>query len=316
MFPLLLLTLLSASFLRVAALGVVVIATFALCFLPFLHPFPSALLSVLHRLFPFARGLYEDKVSNVWCATSVLIKWTSLLSREALVRMCMGATLLALLPSCIHSFRYPSRRSFVYALGCSSWSFFLLGFQVHEKNVLQPLLPLCTLLLGQHPLLAAWMGGIGAFSVYPLLRRDGQALPYAALQLLWAAVSLSVARSSIQHRLRAVQVEQDQEEQTTPVSMLAARIVRFADQHTMKLYRLVQLSFVGCAILHALWFVLPSIARFPDLLPMLFVLYSTPQFILAYLALLVNQYALPLQRTEDEDLRDGWQGQTQRSKRE
>ena len=32
---------------------------------------PKAVLQVLHRMFPFARGLYEDKVANFWCSISV-----------------------------------------------------------------------------------------------------------------------------------------------------------------------------------------------------------------------------------------------------
>ena len=39
---------------------------FALCWLPFLTSLDQAK-QVLHRLFPFARGLFEDKVANFWC---------------------------------------------------------------------------------------------------------------------------------------------------------------------------------------------------------------------------------------------------------
>ena len=31
----------------------------------------KAVLQVVHRMFPFARGLYEDKVANFWCSISV-----------------------------------------------------------------------------------------------------------------------------------------------------------------------------------------------------------------------------------------------------
>ena len=62
---------------RVALLGGTVISTFSLMLLPWLFT-SSPLLhlrQILHRLFPVARGLYEDKVANFWCATSLLIKW-------------------------------------------------------------------------------------------------------------------------------------------------------------------------------------------------------------------------------------------------
>lgn len=36
----------------------------------------KAVLQVVHRMFPFARGLYEDKVANFWCSISVAAWWT------------------------------------------------------------------------------------------------------------------------------------------------------------------------------------------------------------------------------------------------
>lgn len=51
------------------------------------------------RIFPLRRGLYEDYLSNWWCATSVAIKWKALLPAPTLVRLCAGLTLLAAAPS-------------------------------------------------------------------------------------------------------------------------------------------------------------------------------------------------------------------------
>ena len=45
----------------VAKLGVVVLGTFALCWLPFLGS-PADALAVLRRVFPVERHLFEDKV--------------------------------------------------------------------------------------------------------------------------------------------------------------------------------------------------------------------------------------------------------------
>lgn len=42
---------------------------------------------VLHRLFPFERGLFEDKVSNLWCILDVLLKIRRRFSHKFLVRM-------------------------------------------------------------------------------------------------------------------------------------------------------------------------------------------------------------------------------------
>ena len=56
--------------------------------------------------------------------------------------------------------------------------------QVHEKSVLLILLPV-TLLAGHEPELAYWLPVVASFSMYPLLKKDGLCLAYAAVLLLW-----------------------------------------------------------------------------------------------------------------------------------
>jgi alpha-1,3-glucosyltransferase len=134
------------------------------------RPYLVQLLQAIHRIFPFARGLFEDKVANIWCAihASGLHKLTA-----------YDQSLL-------------SRASLLLTLAATAWAFFLCGFQVHEKNVLLPLLPM-TLLLGtaegMKPAIRAWVGYanlLACFTMFPLLTRDGLRIPYAVLTLLWA----------------------------------------------------------------------------------------------------------------------------------
>jgi len=66
--------------LRIAELGTVVVATFAVCWAPFLAE-PGRAGDVLRRLAPLGRGLFEDYVANFWCSTSVIIKWRRLFSQ-------------------------------------------------------------------------------------------------------------------------------------------------------------------------------------------------------------------------------------------
>lgn len=113
-------------------------------------------------MFPFARGLYEDKVANFWCATSIVIKWHLWFPRERMVQASLACTLAAIMPACVHVYRFPSRRSFLYTLAACAFSFFLFSFQVHEKTILLPMLPVA-LMAGQHPLLFAWMTAIATF---------------------------------------------------------------------------------------------------------------------------------------------------------
>lgn len=150
------------------------------------------LTQTIHRLFPFSRGLFEDKVSNFWCAINTLYRLQNLTSVITLPRLSLYFTLATTLPSTLLIGALPHRSLLPYALASTSFSFFLFSFQVHEKSILLPLLPL-TLLLGARDGLSketrAWVGwanAIATFTLYPLLQRDGLRIPYFVLTLLWA----------------------------------------------------------------------------------------------------------------------------------
>uniref|UniRef100_A0A8C4IMG2 Alpha-1,3-glucosyltransferase n=1 Tax=Dicentrarchus labrax TaxID=13489 RepID=A0A8C4IMG2_DICLA len=70
-----------------------VLVTFALCWLPFLSD-PSEALQVVRRIFPVARGLFEDKVANTWCSLNILIKIRSILSSDSQIYLSMLPLLL------------------------------------------------------------------------------------------------------------------------------------------------------------------------------------------------------------------------------
>jgi alpha-1,3-glucosyltransferase len=61
---------------RLFSLGIVVFVSFSLVLAP-LVVFGGfeQINQCLLRVFPFARGLWEDKVANFWCATNVLLKY-------------------------------------------------------------------------------------------------------------------------------------------------------------------------------------------------------------------------------------------------
>ncbi|KAG9351025.1 hypothetical protein JZ751_024914 [Albula glossodonta] len=116
-------------------ISVTVVVSFAVCWLPFLSD-PQQSLQVVRRLFPVARGLYEDKVANTWCSMNVLIKIRNQLSTDAQIYLSLISTLLAVLPSSIKLFLNPTFWQFRLALVNSSLAFFLFSFQVHEKSIL------------------------------------------------------------------------------------------------------------------------------------------------------------------------------------
>ncbi|KAF3481946.1 glucosyltransferase [Arthroderma uncinatum] len=145
----------------------------------------------IHRVFPFARGLFEDKVANIWCTIHTFYKLNKF-DPSILKLAALSATLFAIIPSCFIIGRYPRTHLLPYALASTGWGFFLCSFQVHEKSVLLPLLPM-TLLLGSagglSKELRSWVGlanMLGAWTMFPLLKRDELRIPYAVLTLLWA----------------------------------------------------------------------------------------------------------------------------------
>lgn len=157
------------------------------------YPYLVQLTQSVHRIFPFARGLFEDKVANVWCAmhSSGIHKLhgydSALLSRAA-----MGLTLASILPPCMLIFIKPRKELLPYAFATTAWGFFLCSYQVHEKNVLLPLLPMTLLLAtesGMKPATRAWVGYanlLACWTMFPLLVRDELRIPYFVLTGLWA----------------------------------------------------------------------------------------------------------------------------------
>lgn len=85
-------------------LGLVVITTFGLLWSPFCifhsnsETCTDALLQILHRIFPFNRGIFEDKVANLWYVASVVFDYRTVFPIEVMARMSLALTLLMLAP--------------------------------------------------------------------------------------------------------------------------------------------------------------------------------------------------------------------------
>ncbi|RKF78917.1 putative dolichyl pyrophosphate Man9GlcNAc2 alpha-1,3-glucosyltransferase [Golovinomyces cichoracearum] len=146
---------------------------------------------ILHRIFPFARGLFEDKVANIWCALNVVVKLKGY-PQAILQQLSFLATLAAIIPPCLIIFFKPRKTALPLALATTAWAFYLFGFQVHEKSVLLPLMPMTLLLATDHGLsehVRAWAGFanlLGVWTMFPLLQRVHLRIPYFVLSLLWA----------------------------------------------------------------------------------------------------------------------------------
>jgi alpha-1,3-glucosyltransferase len=196
-----------------ASLGIVVIGTFTAMFLPFLLPNAviktlasddlSALkdlniwsmknwdietpVQIFTRIFPFGRGLWEDKVANTWCATNTLIKWRQLYSTPFLQKLrsipytplrktkqiltsSLGTTLVSITPGLMYIFTHPHIKHLPRIFTLSALGFFLFSFQVHEKSILLPLMPASLLLFStdaEERKWTVWINVIGTVR-YPL----------------------------------------------------------------------------------------------------------------------------------------------------
>jgi len=155
------------------------------------YPLLLQLDQAVHRIFPFARGIFEDKVANIWCCIHTIHK-LNLYPIPMLQRISLCATLASILPSCMIISLFPRKDLLPWAMASCAWGFFLCSFQVHEKGVLLPLLPMTVLLGGEGGLgfeMRAWIGWanmLGVWTLYPLLKRDELRVPYAVLTLLWS----------------------------------------------------------------------------------------------------------------------------------
>eukprot|EP00418_Pyrodinium_bahamense_P048171 CAMPEP_0179174466 /NCGR_PEP_ID=MMETSP0796-20121207/86137_1 /TAXON_ID=73915 /ORGANISM="Pyrodinium bahamense, Strain pbaha01" /LENGTH=504 /DNA_ID=CAMNT_0020877763 /DNA_START=203 /DNA_END=1718 /DNA_ORIENTATION=- len=258
--------------------GSVVLCTGAALFAPWLAsstPTASAA-QVLRRMFPFARGLYEDKVANVWCSVSVAVKLNKLLSPRHLPLLCAVVTLLALTPACACClrFRQAGRGSFVAAMTASAFAFFLFAFQVHEKAILFPCVAACLLPIAMGPLKRPeWVAAalchflfVCLFSLYPLVVKDS--LQVAYILVCAPLVALCEVLPAL------------------PVLRVAFRV-----------------SYIVVLSLHAIHALVPAPLRYPDIWTLLITSFSCAYFVLCLGALTTAQLLGEFE-TQEEPTKD------------
>lgn len=248
------------------------------------------LTQAIHRIFPFARGLFEDKVANFWCLLNhTVIKLSSLPATITLPRLSLYATLASILPSCFMICAVPRKSILLYAFASCSWGFFLFSFQVHEKSVLLPLLPM-TLLLGSLTGLGreirSWVGWaniLGTFTLYPLLKRDELRTPYVVILLLWAyllglpptSMSLYLPLSS---SLVSTSLTSSDQSPTSPAT------IDSSSSHVSLLTTLIHLSsYLAMLLWHVLEATVPPPKHKPDLYVVLNVVIGALGFGICYI---------------------------------
>ncbi|XP_051127415.1 probable dolichyl pyrophosphate Man9GlcNAc2 alpha-1,3-glucosyltransferase isoform X2 [Andrographis paniculata] len=243
---------------EILKLGFVVMGTFALVWWPYLYSI-DAFLEVLSRLAPFERGLYEDYVANLWCATSIIIKWKQLFSTDTLRLFCLAATALSSLPSMIQLVWSPTKLGFLHGLANCSSAFYLFSYQVHEKSILLPLLP-ASFLAMEEPFIFQWLIFHGLLSMFPLLKRDKLVIPYTALYLLFILL------------YRAPGGRNDTKETDSISSILKS------------------VSFAISILLHMIYMAITPPDKYPFLFEAIIMMFCFAQFLLVFIYLNTKQW--------------------------
>ncbi|KRY77960.1 Dolichyl pyrophosphate Man9GlcNAc2 alpha-1,3-glucosyltransferase [Trichinella pseudospiralis] len=165
------------------SLAFVVCFTFGLTWYPFITDIEQ-FGAVISRIFPFNRGLYEDKVANIWCSLSVFIKWKEIVSIQNMVCICAACTLICILPGCITLLTNPTVENFNRCSLMSSLSFFLFSYHVHEKSILIP--AVSALLTLKSPTLTIFTFLLtSAISLFPLCVKDGLTVAFFSLTFMF-----------------------------------------------------------------------------------------------------------------------------------
>jgi alpha-1,3-glucosyltransferase len=265
---------------RFVALGGTVLVTFALLWWPFVVYGPDGttaldrMTHVMRRIIPLQRGLFEGKVSNIWCVLSVKpIRIRERFPAELQPLAALALTLLLVLPSGYKLFqtgqeqeqratrqgqakghRGPSGESdndwkiLLWGTTSSALAFFLASFQVHEKSLLLALAP-ASLLFAEDALFSIWFSLIAAWTMWPLLVIDRLQTAYVCTVLIFGV---------------AVQLYKLLHPESTDNNVSTSFF------HSMFLFRWIPtLSFVAMLVLHGAELVVTVPSHLPDLFPVL-----------------------------------------------
>lgn len=151
----------------------------------------------------------------------------------------------------------------------SAFAFYLFGYQVHEKSVLLPALPV-TLLAASEPELAAALPILAVFSMWPLLKKDGLGLAYVAVAAFFVSISKQTSAATVTTFGR------------TSVEAKSARQATTAFLQHLVMDCGTGISLVGALLIHAATMAFPAPARYPYLHDAAFTTYAFAHFILIW----------------------------------
>lgn len=194
---------------QLSAFALISLSVLAVSFGPFISHLPQ----ILNRLFPFQRGLsHAYWAPNVWAAYNTLDWLLSriflsssrpLSSTSGLIGFSLSylptptplhtlvLTLILMTPALCQLWRNPTPRSFINSLILVAWTFFMFGFHVHEKAILNVILPFSLLAL-QNPNLYFLTLVPATVSIFPLLFTPTEIVLKAIITVLHLSATMLV----------------------------------------------------------------------------------------------------------------------------
>lgn len=292
---------LSSGVIQLVKISLTVLLTFTIIWLPFLFNINHTL-QLLHRLFPVARGVFEDKVANVWCTLNIFFKFKTRFCNQEMMRYCLMATLTAILPSSIDLFLRPSFKKFLPALINSSLAFFLFSFQVHEKSILLAAIPV-VFYLSKAPFVSFWFLIITIFSMLPLFVKDNLLIAFVALTgfyitSFFVCITYSMRYGFVGFYKNLFKTIFDVRYTKTDLSYLFRVTIRhlmknFDSLQVLLLHSFMYLSFLGCLVLMGVYSIFEPPQKYPDLFVLLISVYSCVHFLGFFVYFNIVQLKIP-----------------------
>ena len=168
--------------------GIITLITNMIIYLPWLKT--EKLKDVLSRIFPVHRGIFEDKVATFWCVLNMVYKLKNKFDTNTLIKLAFIFTLIGCsIPIyVIYKIKKLNKKICSQCFFIVSFSFYLFSFHVHEKTIIIPFLAYLINLPNMKQILPSFTL-IGMFSLFPLLKRENQIIPYYVTCVLFYLLS-------------------------------------------------------------------------------------------------------------------------------
>ena len=165
------------SIIYIIIYGIITSITNIIIYLPWLKA--QKIQDVFSRIFPVHRGIYEDKVATFWCVLNIFYKLNKHFDTNSLIKLSLLFTIFGCFIPIYVIFKTKklTKKICTQCFFVVSFAFYLFSFHVHEKTIIVPFLAYLINIPHMRNILPSFTL-IGMFSLFPLLKRENQIIPY------------------------------------------------------------------------------------------------------------------------------------------